>query len=522
MRPRNWPRALTALMLAAGILLFVPAQARACSCGGIGDVGAAVDDAEGAFVGTLIDRRDAGNFEAIYVFEVEQWVKGDAGDVIEVRSASDGAGCGFEFFGDDQRTGALLRVEGGELHSSLCEQIDADVLLTALEGPKLSTTGIGKLLTANGWNTTRLSVLDETGALVTELDAGPQDVEWAGTQALEVCPGNEVMLQSTGSAIYVWDLKTLTNTASHTVSGEDGYPFVANISCRDESGTSILMVSQDEFTSSLVDLESGEVLLEDLTADAFFIGSDHLIVQRGNPQETVAVDIVTGEEKTIHHVPSGENWGVYVGVNPSDSRIALSEVRYPRNGGEPESTLLILNPDGETLEQFDSPGETSNPVWLDENLVLIQAYDWDSWEDTTAQLIDTNSGEIATIDGWTASYPILIGAVLYGTRGGDVMKADIESGKTEVLVTLPTQEIGQLAPLLDPEPQKPSAVPEAAPQPTVPALMAPESGIGQPADGPLRAIAMGTVVVFAGLLVWLAVRRPTGKASNDGGERSDG
>lgn len=516
MRPRDWPRAVIALLLAAGILLFVPAQARACSCIGIGDVGAAVDEAEGAFVGTLVDKRDVGNFESIYVFEVEQWVKGEAGgagDLIEVRSASDGAGCGFEFFGDDQRTGALLRLEGGELHSSLCEQIDADVLLTVLEGPPLSTTGIGKLLIANGWSTTSLSVLDETGAVVTELDTGDA---MAGTQGLEMCPGGEVMLQSTGTAINVWDLRNLSSTASLAVPGDDSF-FVSDISCRDETGTSILVMLQGEFVSNLVDLETGEVLVEEVVGDSFKIGSGQLIVQRDNFQETVAIDFATGEETILHEIPGGKNWGVYPEVNPFDGRIALTETRYPDEGGEPDSTLFIMSPTGKIVDQYDLADETSAPTWLDETLILIQTYDWDSGDDATALLVDTSTGETTTIEGWTASYPILVGNVLYGTRGGDVMTAGIEEGTSEVLVTLPTQELGAIIPLSDAAPQKPPADPEETPQPTVPALSAPESGIGESPEWPLRPIAIGTLVAFAGLLVWLALRKPTG----DGGERSD-
>ena len=111
------------------------------SCEAPFDLQTAIDKSEAAFVGTLVDKRASDvEWESIYVFEVEHWVKGDAGRVIEIRSAPDGGGCGFEFPAD-QRIGAFIRMEGGELHGGLCSQVVADALIAAPREPSSNETG---------------------------------------------------------------------------------------------------------------------------------------------------------------------------------------------------------------------------------------------------------------------------------------------------------------------------------------------------------------------------------------------
>lgn len=130
------------LVLLAGLIaVAIPQPAHGCSCAGPGDLSDAIDNSEAAFVGTLVGKRDVGGGEAIYTFEVEEWVKGDLGAVIEVRSASQGSACGFETHGE--RVGAFLRMERGHLTGGLCSQVAADSLLAAAHGPNLSTTGTG-------------------------------------------------------------------------------------------------------------------------------------------------------------------------------------------------------------------------------------------------------------------------------------------------------------------------------------------------------------------------------------------
>lgn len=125
----KWRKMVVAGALALTFLPFLPSTARACSCAAPTDLAAFVGEADAAFVGTLVDRRDTPDFQAIYVFEVEEWVKGDVGEVIEVQSGQGGGDCGFEFWDPDQRIGALLYHDGGELHGGMCSQVEPAELI---------------------------------------------------------------------------------------------------------------------------------------------------------------------------------------------------------------------------------------------------------------------------------------------------------------------------------------------------------------------------------------------------------
>ena len=55
--------------------------------------------ADGALVGRLIGREDAGGGKAVLTFAVERAVKGAIGNTVKVRTESSGAACGIEASG---------------------------------------------------------------------------------------------------------------------------------------------------------------------------------------------------------------------------------------------------------------------------------------------------------------------------------------------------------------------------------------------------------------------------------------
>ena len=209
-------------VIAAAISPLLAMPAEACSCASPGHLVDWVDQSEAVFVGTMVEKIEGvqdpfGGPGAIYVFEVETWVKGDLGDVIEVHSSADGAACGFEFWDQDMRTGAAISDENGVLNGGLCSQVDPDVLLAAMEGPTPSATGIPKLIVSNGWSSTRLTVLDEVGHHVTDLIPPVNESEFSGTQLIEACPGGDFVVQVTESHVVVWDTSSLAVATIHDI-----------------------------------------------------------------------------------------------------------------------------------------------------------------------------------------------------------------------------------------------------------------------------------------------------------------
>lgn len=109
-------------------------DAGACSCLPI-DLARDLPRADGAFVGTLLERREppptavqSSADPVTLVFRVEQVYKGDIENRVEVVTARDGASCGLEV-GIGQRIGLLLERDGGTWRSGLCSQVDPAVFL---------------------------------------------------------------------------------------------------------------------------------------------------------------------------------------------------------------------------------------------------------------------------------------------------------------------------------------------------------------------------------------------------------
>jgi hypothetical protein len=130
---------LTRLLLVAALAwaatLAAPVErASACSCVPP-DPARDLAVVDAAFVGTAVSRRVEGRGPlrssadpAYWTFDVERAVKGELPEKLVVRAPMDSASCGLELR-PGQRVGLLLEVRGREYESSLCRQVDPDLLL---------------------------------------------------------------------------------------------------------------------------------------------------------------------------------------------------------------------------------------------------------------------------------------------------------------------------------------------------------------------------------------------------------
>lgn len=504
---------MAAALFAIAVTPALVSPAHACSCATPSDIQAWLDESEAAFVGTLLEKRDAGNGpfgqESIYVFEVEKWVKGDAGDVVEVRSASDGAACGFEFWTPDQRIGAVVHHEDGFLHGGLCSQIDPDVLLVAGAGPPPSKTGIGHLIAGNGWSSARLSILDQVGAHITDITPQSPEVDWDGTQGLEACPGGDLMIQWTQTHVFVWDLTTFELLKSHEIAGPDGYPVLRDASCRSVDASSIWVVGAHEFEAELMEIGDETRRLMSLEGDQFGIGSDFVVVQPHHEGDVTWVDMATGDEVRLTETPPDALRSIWAAAHPSERLVALVETRF-EGEGQVEATLSIVDDSGTPTAQFEIPWETYSPTWLDQSRVVVTAYDFNDWERSFGLIVDLATGEMTEVEGWRAEHTISDGDLLYGVEGGSILTTDVSDGVVETLVTLPTQSAGPLLLLTGAPKVAPATTtttpPGADTEPITPPLVV--VGLGEDATGPAGAyqwIAGGAMVVFLALLIWLAL-----------------
>ena len=150
--PGALPRGLQlsfVLLLVAGVLV-AGAPAGACSCAEM-DLGSRLPEADGAFVGTYVDRDPLSDGRAAWTFVVERVVKGPFGPTAIVRTSGDGASCGIELF-DGPRAGLLLdRSNDGVWESSLCQQVPPNELLAFAQSSDPPDSTIAPIGT--GWST---------------------------------------------------------------------------------------------------------------------------------------------------------------------------------------------------------------------------------------------------------------------------------------------------------------------------------------------------------------------------------
>jgi hypothetical protein len=107
-------------------VLAFAADALACSCLPV-DLVRDLPRAEGAFVGTLLERED-GAATATLLFRVEQVYKGDISNRVEVVTPRGSAACGVEV-PVGERIGLLLERGGGVWRSTLCSQVEPAAFL---------------------------------------------------------------------------------------------------------------------------------------------------------------------------------------------------------------------------------------------------------------------------------------------------------------------------------------------------------------------------------------------------------
>jgi hypothetical protein len=115
-------------------MLATTAAASACTCMPV-DLERDLPRADGAFVGTLLERREpppkpiqSSGDPVMLVFRVEQVYKGDIENRVEVVTARDGASCGIEAQVGD-RVGLLLDRDGDKWRGGLCGQVEPSAFL---------------------------------------------------------------------------------------------------------------------------------------------------------------------------------------------------------------------------------------------------------------------------------------------------------------------------------------------------------------------------------------------------------
>jgi hypothetical protein len=197
LRDRGVSRSVGALALCVVVLVVASLAAavepaHGCSCIPP-DPWSVLKQADGAFVGRLVSRREVDQGRAVLTFRVERAVKGKIGATIEVTTANNGAACGIET-SVGQRIGLFLAREGDEWVGHLCWQVAPEDLLAAASLPAPTGRGSAALFVGGRFGPARTLALDAKGRTLA------YGIGKGRTWLLSPCPGRQRLAEIGGVA----------------------------------------------------------------------------------------------------------------------------------------------------------------------------------------------------------------------------------------------------------------------------------------------------------------------------------
>lgn len=519
-----WIRKALILMSVVASSVVMPARpALACSCMPI-DAASTLGEVPAAFVGTVVDVSNAENprefEEVVFTFRVDEWIKGDLGDTVEMRSSSSGASCGFEM-GPGQQSGIIVRDAAGPLSGGLCDRVDAGVLrLAAAPIPAPTGSGALSLLVAGSFGGSGLIALNSDGDV---LGYGPHPTDDAFYfPRISVCPGARTVVELVGDdSIYVRDLATLQVVSEGRVDApqpESGYTYFNSLACRNEDATDLLVFGISEVFGEEGDLSEEEYFdaqtgvvyrlgpggFEPFYAGAFggegpevLIGPDTAVAPSGfRDPKLIALDLNTAETRELYRYErtTGAEDAPFVegmAMSPSGGFVATLDANFVRGGVDYYLTVFDLEADEPVVGRAKML-EFGQIVWVDDGTIAyvlnFHLHDEEGGEvaaekSGTVQLFRASDLElVGEWAGWTADGPVVIDGRLYGVThpGSTLVSAPAASGPVVELRGFPGSVQGLIAvpdgPVIDPEAAAPS---QRQTETTVPpATLGPDSDPG--------------------------------------------
>lgn len=425
MKALAWSALLLSLVtLAAGV-----EPGRACSCAPP-DPRAALAQSDGAFVGRLVARRDAGQ-RAVLTFSVERALKGSIGSTIEVLTASNSAACGLELQ-PDTRVGLALDRRGGTWHGHLCTQFDPEELLAAaLPLPAPNGRGPVALVVGGEFGDVRLIALDARGRTLAYGRGGGR----AGL--ISVCPGRQRLLElafvGSGTTLVVRQLPTLRIVRRHaTTLPGSRHPTV--LACRSRPGTSAVVFARGPGDSpakaALYRLRNGRrtALWSGAAFDAGFSSSAAYLSAGMTGRSLLRIDLDDGRANIVATLP-----GPTTSLAVNRSGTALAGV-HSRIAAPSQVVRIDLRRRPGRVAVARLAREVSGQVfWLRGGRSLfVPAYGG-----SAARVLD-DALRTRSHFRWTAGMAALADGVLFGTdHTRALFSAELPSGPQRVVRRLP-------------------------------------------------------------------------------------
>ncbi len=366
-RSRRLGAFLIAFCVASGLLIQGAQPASACTCAGIISPVTALASSDGAFVGTLIDKEELGDVfnggDMIdYTFQVEASLKGDIGETVIVKSAADGAACGFEM-PIGSRNGIFLTRAGANWEGGLCSITEADLLLEATRGlPEPVAGSPPHVVVAADLGPTGLIALDSAGQTV---GYGEGPVPWS----LSACPDDETFVGQTADAILTWsfsDLSVLQEMAMVPIEGE----WFTDVICGGPAADSVYFISvfpestgntlERRFGDYAETIQRGIERLIDSPDGPLAIGGDGVVYRLDTDSATL--DVLSE--------PLGDVRGQVVSASPSPdgSHLVISTMDWSTN--LPQGAVYVVDLEQGTATAIEFACDVY-PIWLDNDRLFI-------------------------------------------------------------------------------------------------------------------------------------------------------
>jgi hypothetical protein len=461
-------RRIVSFLGALLVLLALAPSAQACSCMR-GDPRTQLDQADGAFIGRLVsaDPAPPNASDRTYHFKVDEVVKGDIGDTIDVGSGGNGAMCGFEV-APGQQMGFFLDRSHSQWRGGLCGQISPDDLRKAA-APYPTADGSGRLsvLVGGRWGEVRTLGLDAQGKT---LRYGKGE---GVTNNLSVCPGSrvaaEIAVTFDGDKrrryLVLRDLDTFGGFHKEYLTGLDApgaghYPLeVSALSCRSPSGDDVVFFAanneadQTEATGKLIRVHpDGQTVLWQGglggAADIPASGSKAYIATRTD--KLIEVDLATRAVRDIAKTAGTLLSGPV--LSPDGRSVAMQR---PREGGIDLYDVRT----GTVATNKSAAG--NRMLWASDDRLVVTGAD-----DNGVIILDRSLETVDVWSGWTGDKSIVVDGTLYGTNyQGELVSAPVLQGPTKVLRTFDSPELDVIA-AVPPKPTDPDPAPAVTAQPS--------------------------------------------------------
>lgn len=412
------------LSLAVGLAVVVVTvePARACSCAPP-EPWSFLRQADGAFVGRLVSRREADEGRAVLRFSVERAVKGKIGTTVEVETANNGAACGIET-PVGQRIGLFLEREGDGWFGYLCWQVAPEDLLAAASLPAPNGRGPIALFVGGSFGPARMMTLDARGRT---LAYGLGD----GTpRAFSVCPGGrrvaEVVDTGTGFTVAIRDLPTLRLVRQQPV----GVVYAEEAACVNASGEQLAVFLSDTAARGRLRRITRSSATTIWRGEAFYAAFwKHLSYVQTIDRETtlVAVDLRTGTAEKLGTVRA---YGIYQ-LTPNRAGTRLASDSYTEGVGDPRLVVIDLERCPIKVRTIPMPIDFGDVHWLSDDRFAYVTRD--------KVLVYTSRLRLSSrVSGWNARSSAALGSRLLGVgQFGRLMQVHLSSGQIRVIRRLP-------------------------------------------------------------------------------------